>query len=344
MLDPLGPNRPLSKPQRGLSLPSAEPGPEADRFEESPASGELRPLSLGFRQESLPRPMYPEERAKYQGWFPKLEVDKSLITAEQTRRYNCISWTTGNTRSWDWPPDMYPELSAREAFTAYYRERGFSPITAEEAQAQVGSGSQVVAYWEDPAEPTHGSVAGPGHLDRWESKCGSAARLTHGRDELESDLYGTIRGYFVKAADAPPPAEPPPPPPSEWTRRLENKLEQRLQTVPLATRERFHESYHRWLEFRESDAISSQSNPHKHCQGQAFQQLCQLGPDALPLVMSKIQEGDFFCHALAQALTRRDDGFQLADASPPPLKPHNPRTNEQDKARQILGQWLDSDW
>lgn len=314
----------------------------SDGFVASEASPAAVVQGLGSLRSELPRPMTEEEKRDFKTWFPLLDVEVSRVTAEATPQYNCISWTTGNTQSWDWPPYMYPEFSPREAFAHYYQERGFRPIGADEA-AQIGKDRELVAYWEDPSGPTHGSVAGPEHGERWESKCGQAARITHGRDELESEVYGKIAGYWLRTQEVEAPV---PELPQDVRQRIAQKLEARLQALPAPLVADFGQAYAQWQSERSSPRVAMSSDPKAYLQGAGYQKLLALGPQALPLWVEKMHGGDFFCQYAVQQLTRPEEGaFQMKGPQPQPeLKAREVRCGEQDKARQMLVQWLESQW
>lgn len=325
----------------GLSGPGAPPEP-SDGFTRSASLAAATRVSGQLPGAAATRPLTEEEKQDFSSWFPKLDVNAARVSGEATPRYNCISWTTGNTRSWDWPPSMYPDSEPRAAFDQYYRERGFTP----EQPGQRADGLEHVAYWEDPNGPTHGSVAGPVHGERWESKCGQAAKIQHGKDELESDVYGKIAGYWVKTGegkDVPVDALSP-----DLEKRLDGKLATRVAALDPQLVESFEKAYASWQKERSSPRLQLASDPHKLLTGSGYEQLKQLGAEALPLWVQKMRQGDFFCQYAVGELTRQERGpgeFQIKDGlRQPPLQPTEVRCSEQAKAHQLLGQWLQSDW
>ena len=54
-------------------------------------------------------------------------------------------------------------------------------------------------------ESPYGSVSGPGHGPRWESKCGSDLRIQHGLNELLGSGYGRVLAFYAKSRTAPAP-------------------------------------------------------------------------------------------------------------------------------------------
>jgi hypothetical protein len=102
------------------------------------------------------RQMTPVEQTRFQGYFPNLNVTATLVTDNATPIYNCIAWTVGITNRWLWPG------SSIGKFDAFYRGFGFT---------QSGNGP-IAAWGQSTSNMTHGSISGPGHGPRWESKCG----------------------------------------------------------------------------------------------------------------------------------------------------------------------------
>jgi len=281
------------------------------------------------------------EKMDFKIYFPLLDVDKSQVTAPETPTYNCISWTTGNTQSWDWPPRMY-EGTPVECFQQYYKDRGFTEITPEQA-ATIGKDKELVAYWEDPNGPTHGSVSGPSHFDRWESKCGQAARITHDRDELESQVYGKIKSYWLKTAESNIVEFPLN---QRVKEQINQKLDLRLALVSPKTREAFETAYQDWQQERRQPKIAMSSDPAAYLPGDGYEKLKDLGPEAMPLWMQKMSKGDFFCHYAVEELSRdKQGGFEIKGlTSKPSLAPRELRCSEQDKANQVMQSWLNSSW
>ena len=345
MIEPIQPSvLPPSAPLK--SAPADKPVVITDSFrtDQTPDMKLMKPMS--FRTEGatkeVPRPMSDDEKADFHSWFPKLDVDKAVVTAEATPRYNCISWSSGNSKSWDWPPNMYPDQGPVEAFSTYYTERGFTPISAEDAAALPPGSKELVAYWEDPNGPTHGSVSGPTHGDRWESKCGQAARIQHERDGLVSDVYGEIKGYWLKTG--PSTVADPPEVSSEVTRQIRDKVDRRLAAVQPEVKDKFAQAYGEWQALRHDPKVAMSSDPASYCRGEGFQKLVKLGPEALPLLLDKMQQGDHFCQYVAQAVSKQRSGIHTMGAPSNELKAHRVNLGEQDKAQQVMEQYLNSSW
>ena len=341
MIDPIrSPQLPvLNSPGPRAETPAPPVANPTDGF--SPSRGAVKVQQPPVQDNPYPRPMTNEEKTDFKSWFPALDVDTARVTHEATPQYNCISWTTGNTESWDWPPSMYSG-SPQNAFKQYYTERGFTPVTPEDAAA-IGKEKEMVAYWEDPNGPTHGSVSGPIHGERWESKCGQAAQIQHGRDELESDVYGKIAGYWLKTGEGQRVVREIP---VEAQQRIDTKLALRVLSVDPKVARSFTEAYGEWQAERKSPKMAMSSNPKDYLKGGGYEKMMSLGKDALPLWMEKMRGGDFFCQYGVQQLTKLDeDAFQMKGPNPQPeLRPQEVRCSEQDKANQVMVQWLDSQW
>ena len=272
----------------------------------------------------LPRSLTDNERTELSVYFPLLNVEETVVTGEATKQYNCISWSVGNRKTWDWPPLMYPNLSATEAIRAYYRDRGYLEyVPKPDEQLPVDT----VAYWQKETTPKHASVLKYQHENlSWESKLGMLVRIAHARDELESDSYGKIAAYFVKAPLAI----------SENTTykmsvkkllEMNAKLKLDIASVNPQLKFKFEDFYLEWLNYRQINLISGSADPHQYTAGLAYSELLKLGPEALPLFVDKMLQGDFFCLKAMEALLN----YQISPA----------QKSEQQKAYELLLYWLD---
>src|SRR6266571_6659944 len=128
----------------------------------------------------MTRPMTPAEKQRFRGYFPNLNVDAAVVTGEVSQVYNCISWTVGVTDRWLWPG------SSIANFDTFYR--GFGLVRA--------SDGPIAAWGHSASNMTHGSISGPGHGPRWESKCGGDLRIQHGLNELAGASYGRVLAFY----------------------------------------------------------------------------------------------------------------------------------------------------
>lgn len=134
--------------------------------------------------------MTPAEKTRFKAYFPNLDVNQAIVTDGISIVYNCISWTVGVSNRWLWPG------SSLAHFDSFYHGLGF---------VRAGDGS-VAAWGHSTSNMTHGSVSGPGHGPRWESKCGNDLRIQHGLAELVGSTYGRVvafyrRGHALLAAN-----------------------------------------------------------------------------------------------------------------------------------------------
>jgi hypothetical protein len=128
----------------------------------------------------MARPMTPLEKQRFKGLFPNLDVNQAVVTAGMSTVYNCISWTVGVTNRWLWPGNTLAN------FDTLYSGFGF-----------VRAGDGPIAAWgHSISNMTHGSVSGPGHGPRWESKCGGDLRIQHGLTELAGSSYGRVVAFY----------------------------------------------------------------------------------------------------------------------------------------------------
>lgn len=329
-----------STPAAGPTPPAAEPRPDAlVRVQEEdlrllpsppyprespPAAAPVAPLSDPVASAAFPRPLTRDEKADWRQTFPAMDLDKVVATGPATQQYNCISWTVGETHAWFWPPDMYPGEAPEQAFDLFYASYGLHPAPTGE-----------VAVWRNWDGLTHGCVSGPGHGPRWESKCGSDLRVQHGIKDLESDVYGRVDHYYSRK-EAPPVVTPfgflPIP---DFQKDL---ARERAEAVAPDTRERFAGRYDAWQDFRNRPEVRAAANPAVHCNAPAFDDIVAMGPDAVPLLMDRMAQGDFFCLRAVEAIFREHPGH--AGLAPAILHPEERENSEQGKASLALTRWL----
>ena len=271
----------------------------------------------------LPRPMTSQEKTQFKSWFPKLDVDNSKVTAESTWKYNCISWTVGETQQWFWPPSMYPDMTEREAFDKFYDSYSFKP--AENGE---------VARWRNKEGLTHGSVSYP-QDNCWESKCGAAARITHKMKGLESDTYGWIDGFYKKeGTERMKPGEP-----MRTPDNVKETITSRAGMVDQGIAKKFDILYNKWVETRENPDLMAASNPRDFCKGEAYEKITTMGPKIVPLLMKKMADGDFFSIQAVQDIRKEHQGEHkyLVDLK---LSKEELANSEQTKSTIMLSKWF----
>ncbi|HEV2818417.1 MAG TPA: hypothetical protein VGW40_14490 [Allosphingosinicella sp.] len=243
----------------------------------------------------MARPMTAQEKQQFQQIFPNLDVNAAVVTGEATTDYNCISWTVGVTNAWLWPG------STIQDFDAFYNQHGFWRA----------SGGSIAAWGDSFAAMTHGSVSGPGHGPRWESKCGSLLRIQHGLNELDSPSYGHIVAYYSRRGiwwwfkklfvlGKPVRREPMPARVSEAARA---RLEAAARALEPELKERFERLFEAWRKSWNAPEIRIQSDPAAVRRSPEFEQLVALGPAILPAVAEKLADpANFFALQLFEAL------------------------------------------
>ena len=276
----------------------------------------------------MARAMTAAEKARFQGYFPNLNVNNAVVTDKATSAYNCISWTVGVTNRWLWPG------SALAHFDAFYRGFGF---------VRSGAAGPIAAWGRSSAAMSHGSVSGPAHGPRWESKCGYDLRIQHGLSELAGGLYGRVLTFYRKSRALPAAFE-------AIAEDLMNEkhaksylstpqkktLHDQQARVPAELRAAFDAAFRAWKAawFRGGLAVSS--DPHTRAVGQEFDALVALGPAILPLVVEALADPENFL------------ALQLYDAIQPDEKlvvqfePDDERVleGEQGRARRVVQAWF----
>ena len=242
----------------------------------------------------MTRSMTPLEKTQYQAWFPQLDVNAAVVSAENNSAYNCISWTVGVTTAWHWPGSTIQDFDGFYAGFGYVR-RTTGPI----------------AVWGHSLQDMlHGSVSGAGHGPRWESKCGALLRIQHGRDELTSNTYGHIVAYYrfnwIRYILA-------------WIRTILWRkrwwimapdqltiLDEAVAGIDSAVRERFERLFDEWKLGWSSPEVLIHSNPAAVRQLPQFDALVELGSQALPALARKLADPEnFFALQLYDALAER---------------------------------------
>ena len=247
----------------------------------------------------MARQMTNAEKAKFRGYFPRLDVQRAVVTGEATRQYNCISWTLGVTDRWIWSG---PHISD---FDNMYQKAGFRRAS-----------NTIAAWGNSKSRMTHGSISGPGHGLRWESKCGADLRIQHGLDELISPSYGRVVAFYTRSrafllkrnaaellsdiGEAT----------MEDSSGLEaSHIEELVSAVPRALADRFDTLFAEWMEAVDSNqTVTFSSDPTVVRTLPEFDRLTELGSEILPLVVKKLLDPrSVFAIQVYEALQTRLD-------------------------------------
>jgi hypothetical protein len=271
--------------------------------------------------------MTPAEKQRFRGYFPSLDVNRTVVTGEVSSVYNCISWTVGVTNRWFWPGNSLVN------FDTFYRGFGF-----------VRAGDGVIAAWGlSTSSMTHGSVTGPGHGPRWESKCGGDLRIQHGLNELVSSGYGHVVAFYRRTAASLAPYEAAleivmkeKSAKSYLSAAQKRILNEDGRKVPEEVRSAFEKAFAAWKKTWFGGGLAVSSNPHTRTVGKEFDKLISLGPAILPLVVEQLAEPENFL------------ALQLYDAIQPNEKllvqfePDDERIleGEQGRAQRVVQAWF----
>jgi hypothetical protein len=277
----------------------------------------------------MARSLTAREEAIAQSAWPRMNTAAVVVTDEATSAYNCIAWTLGITTSWIWP---WPsQIVTKAEFDAFYTSNGFVPS---------GSGP-VAVFGLNAGNMTHGSISGPGHGPRWESKCGVWLRIQHGLGEMEGgSLYGNVLGFYSrtsgKLAIAPDAAERlQAMKPEKLTKTDLKFVKERVGGVAPELRGRFERAYAAWKEAIAHPLIAISSDPAIRTHTPAFLELVSLGPVILPLLMEKLTHPDeFFALQAVDRLNRPEFVVSRAPDDPAVL------LGEQGRAVETVKQWV----
>ena len=279
----------------------------------------------------MARKMTSAEKKRFKKYFPKLDVNKALVSGAATRKYNCIAWTVGVTTRWIWPGSNLSD------FDKFYKSKGF--IRA--------SNGPVAAWGHKKTDMTHGCISGAGHGRRWESKCGSDLRIQHGLDELVGASYGRVIAFYKKRslllADA-----------TDIELRLENAsnikgarnvklrkeqsdaLKSVLKTVDKEQAVEFEELFMAWQETWDAPHTVHLSDPSFVRYNPEFAALIAMGDEILPLVVSKlIDPNNFFALQLYDAL--QADAASVVELD---VEDDSIFDGEQGRAEQTVERWI----
>lgn len=275
----------------------------------------------------MPRPMTPAEQQRFQGYFPNLDVNQAVVTGNASWVYNCIAWTVGFSDRWIWPGNSLA------SFDIFYL--GFGFVRADDGT--------IAAWGLSRTHMKHGSVTGPGHGPRWESKCGPDLRIQHGMNELVSGSYGHIVAFYrINRAL-----------PAAYRGMREEVMKEKAQKSYMSAAQRlilskdrdrigqdlrraFEDAFTAWKNTWFSGGLAINSDPQSRALGIEYDALIALGPAILPLVVEKLADPANFM------------ALQLYDAVQPDEKlhvhflPDDERIleGEQGRARRVVKTWF----
>jgi hypothetical protein len=275
----------------------------------------------------MARAMTPAEQQRFRRFFPNLNVAQAVVTDNMTPAYNCIAWTVGITNRWLWPGGSLAH------FDAFYRGYGF---------ARSGNGP-IAAWGSSTAAMTHGSISGPGHGPRWESKCGKDLRIQHGLNELVGGLYGRVLAFYSKGRALPAPfaaiaedivkeklSR------SYLTAPQRQLLQRQEAEVPADVRTAFEAAFNAWKETWFSGGLAVSSDPHTRAVGTEFDALIALGAAILPLLIAKLADPDNFLALQLYDAMQADENLLVQ------FEPDDERVveGEQGRARRVVQAWF----
>lgn len=142
--------------------------------------------------------------------FPNLNADDSIISAPDTKAYNCIAYSGGITSEWINPDftlvggcltPWYNEDN-QIAFDNFYGNNPPRYVGATTYSVTENESDAVINVYKKGASWTHASVRKPAndqmHGYAWESKLGSAERVFHSLHSLDNDEYASAYGLIER--------------------------------------------------------------------------------------------------------------------------------------------------
>jgi hypothetical protein len=190
---------------------------------------------------------------------------------------------------------------------------------------------------------THGSISGPGHGSRWESKCGGDLRIQHGLGELVGSSYGRVVAFYrtgraLSAANE-----------SLAEEIMKEKtvksylspaqrkaLTEERDRIPAQLRAAYERAFAAWKATWFGGGLAISSNPQTRAVGKEYDALIAMGPAILPLVVESLADPDnFFALQLYDAIQPNDQlvvQFEPAD--------ERVLEGEQGRARRVVQTWF----
>lgn len=246
--------------------------------------------------------------------FPGLVWKDVWITDEMTSQYNCIGYSMGK-RQW-----INPD-SPLVAFEQQYDQAGFA-VTYPDSATVDGWGKQ------GGAEMTHGSRWSTTKVGSglWESKLGKSFRITHGRDQLVSAVYGSVLINFRRKAATP--TEPEDTPVPQFTADELTRLALEADRVDADLKAAFDERLAAWKATWTRPDLAVSQNTYDLATGPEFEAVVALGDGIAPLVAQEIPKPDgiFLIPLLEQFTT--------------PTAPASPTESEQERGQRAVRAWL----
>lgn len=275
----------------------------------------------------MSRSMTAQEKQRFQGYFPNLDVNAAVVTDNANSSYNCIAWTVGITNRWLWPGNSLAH------FDTFYRGFGL-----------VRSTSGPIAVWgHSTSSMAHGSISGPRHGPRWESKCGGDLRIQHGLNELVGGLYGRLLAFYSRHRTQAAPLEP-------LTEEVMKEklsrsylsasqkkvLARQIADVPRDKHTRFEAAFSAWRDTWFSGGLAVSSDPHTRAVGKEFDALVALGPAIMPLLIEALADPDNFLALQLYDTIQTDDKLLVQ------YEPDDERIleGEQGRARRVVQAWF----
>jgi hypothetical protein len=257
----------------------------------------------------------PGEWTQLSTTFPGLIWNDVWITGEPTAQYNCIGYSMG---LFQWVNPRSPLA----AFEQQYAQQGFAVAPANSATID-GWGKN------GGTEMTHGSRQSTTmpQTALWESKLGQSFRITHGRNQLVSTIYGSVLTHFRPKAGMP--GEPEGGSVGQYTADEYTKIADEAARVDPGLRASFNERLAVWKATWVRPDLAMSQNTYDRAEGPEYAAVVGLGDGIAPLV--------------AEEIATRPDGIfliPLLEEYTTPVPPESPVEGEQARGHRAVRAWL----
>lgn len=210
--------------------------------------------------------------------YPHLNRDSVLITDfNQCMDYNCIAWSLGFDDRWINPLDNVKQMAE------FYAEYGCRQTAAPNMQA--------IDLWVSGDKPVHASKLHDTQHALWESKRGQNYRMTHNRDGLRGNEYGSpLCSFTAPSMDTVYKKRQR----KEWSCGELRVIQSETDRIPMKIGEAFEEKFSYWKKQWKTEPFMSCSNTNDLKGAPGWRELYEMGEEILPLVVRKLCDEENF--------------------------------------------------
>ena len=234
-------------------------------------------------------------------WLPQLNRAKVRILGNPSTLYNCIAWSIGVANVWIQVPEPLYK------FDDFYEEHG------HDKAAVIGSSMAAIDGWATlNGTMTHASRKSPTNPGLFESKIGTAWRITHDRFSLVSPDYGTVVSSYLPVgplADGETPKIKLVEPAAPLTTDELAAVRASADAPAPSLKSQFAQLLAAWREAIAKPPVAFSSNSADYARIPEAEALAALGSPALPLFLHTLahDEDGFLLLPVIERITGRND-------------------------------------